>query len=106
MPFVQRNDDIVSVPTSLANITSVYCVEKLGQKVNSVVLAFHLLHVIALVVVLVVPVPVAEISDLSRACVSPALVAKCASTHLRDPGKLSFLAKRRSMLYENVHRSM
>jgi len=106
VPIVQRNDDFVSVPTSLVSTTSVYCVEEFDRAVYSVVLVFHLVHVIALVVVLVVPVPVAGIQNLSRACVFPAPVVNCASTRLRDPGKLSFLAKRQSMLYENVHRSM
>ena len=104
--LVQRSDDFVSVPTSLASTTSVYCVGEFARAVHSVVLVFHLLLAIAPVVVLVVPVLVAGTQNLSRAYVFPAPVANCASTRLRSPGKLSFLAKRQSMLYENVHRSM
>ena len=104
--LVHLSDDFVSVRTSLASTTWVYCVEEFTKTVYSVVRVFHLLLAIAAVVVLVVPVLVAETQNTSRPYVFPAPVANCASTRLRSPGKLSFLAKKQSMLYENARRSM
>ena len=106
MAPVRRSDDFVSVPTSLASTTWVYCVADLTRRVLSVVHVFHLVLAIAPVVVLVVPVLVAGMQNISRAYVFPAPVANCGSTRLRSPGKLSFLVKRQSMLYENARRSM